>query len=427
MEIIAVEGREVLDSRGHPTVEVEVTLFDGVSGHAIVPSGASTGTHEAVERRDGDPARYAGRGVQAAVAAVNDEIREALLGEDASEQAQIDAALIELDGTPDKHRLGANAILGASLACAHAAAAEGALPLYRYLGGPMARTLPVPMANVINGGKHAVDGADFQEFMILPVGVPTFREAVRVIAEVYHALKMVLREKGLTTTVGDEGGFAPSLPSNEAAIEVILTAVEQAGYRPGDDIVLALDPATSEIYSDGLYALAKEGRRLTTAELIRLWTEWVDRYPIVSIEDGLAEDDWSGWTELTAAIGARAQTVGDDLLVTNRTRLARAITERAATSILIKPNQIGTLTETLEAITMAQRAGWTVIISHRSGESEDTTIADLAVATNAGLIKCGAPARSERVAKYNRLLRIEEELGGEAIYAGRSAIPQTAR
>ena len=427
MEIIAVEGREVLDSRGNPTVEVEVTLFDGVSGHAIVPSGASTGAHEAVERRDGDPARYAGRGVQAAVAAVNDEIREALLGEDASEQARIDAALIELDGTPDKHRLGANAILGASLACAHAAAAEGALPLYRYLGGPMARTLPVPMANVMNGGKHAVDGADFQELMILPVGVPTFREAVRVIAEVYHALKMVLRERGLATTVGDEGGFAPSLPSNEAAIEVVLTAVEQAGYRPGDDIVLALDPATSELYSDGLYALAKEGRRLSTAELIRLWTEWVDRYPIVSIEDGLAQDDWSGWTELTAAIGARAQTVGDDLLVTNRTRLARAITERAATSILIKPNQIGTLTETLEAIAMAQRAGWTVIISHRSGESEDTTIADLAVATNAGLIKCGAPARSERVAKYNRLLRIEEELGGEAIYPGRSAIPQTAR
>ena len=427
MEIIALEGREVLDSRGHPTVEVEVTLFDGVSGRAAVPSGASTGAHEAVERRDGDPARYHGRGVLQAVAAVNGEIREALLGQDASEQVAIDQLLIALDGTPNKQRLGANAILGVSLACAHAAAAELGLPLYRYLGGPFARTLPVPMANILNGGKHAENSTDFQEFMVMPVGAATFSEGLRTLSEVYHALKAILHERSLATSVGDEGGFAPSLPSNEAAVEVVLTAVERAGYRPGDEVALALDPATTELYANGKYTLAKEGRQLTSRELAVFWSDWVNRYPIISIEDGMAEDDWEGWVELTKRIGGKAQTVGDDLLVTNPARLARAIELRAASSILIKPNQIGTLTETLEAIRMAQRAGWTTIISHRSGETEDTTIADLAVATNAGLIKTGAPARSERVAKYNRLLRIEAELGDEAVYPGRRAIPLAER
>ena len=427
MEIIALEGREVLDSRGHPTVEVEVTLFDGVSGRAAVPSGASTGAHEAFERRDGDSARYQGRGVLQAVAAVNGEIREALLGQDASEQVAIDQLLIELDGTPNKGRLGANAILGVSLACAHAAAAELGLPLYRYLGGHFARTLPVPMANILNGGKHAENSTDFQEFMVMPVGAATFSEGLRTISEVYHALKAILHERGLATTVGDEGGFAPSLPSNEAAVEVVLAAIERAGYRAGEDVVLALDPATTELYRNGKYILAKEGRTITSSELAALWADWVNRYPIRSIEDGMAEDDWDGWVELTKRIGDQVQVVGDDLLVTNPSRLARAIQLKAASSILIKPNQIGTLTETLETVRLAQRAGWTTVISHRSGETEDTTIADLAVATNAGLIKTGAPARSERVAKYNRLLRIEAELGDESVYPGGRALPPVER
>ncbi len=427
MEIVEVQAREILDSRGNPTLEAEVTLFDGIVGRAMVPSGASTGAHEAVERRDGDPARYGGRGVLKAVESVNREVREAVLGLDASDQAGIDQALIELDGTENKGRLGANTLLGVSLACAHAAAAELGQPLYRYLGGPMARTLPVPMANVLNGGKHAQDSTDFQEFMIVPLGAPSFREGLRAISEVYQTLAQVLRDRGHATNVGDEGGYAPALASNEEAVETVLKAITRAGYRAGTDVAIALDPATSELFSDGRYRLAREERTLSSSELAALWADWTDRYPIISIEDGMAEDDWDGWTELTALIGGRAQTVGDDLLVTNRTRLRRAIDERAANSILIKPNQIGTLTETLAAIDMARRAGWTTIISHRSGETEDTTIADLAVATNAGLIKTGAPARSERVAKYNRLLRIEEELGAQARYPGHSAIPQAAR
>ena len=424
MEIVSIVGREVLDSRGNPTVEAEVGLTGGAQGRAIVPSGASTGSHEAVERRDGDPARYGGLGERGAVASVNGEIRELLLGADASDQSAIDRQLIALDGTPNKGRLGANAILAASLAVSHAAAAAAGMPLYRWIGGERAVTLPVPMANILNGGKHAADSTDFQEFMVMPVGAPSFAEGLRTIAEVYQHLKRRLGERGLATGVGDEGGFAPSLPSNEAAVEVVLEAIEAAGYRPGDDVVLALDPATTELFEDGVYSLAKEGRRLLPGELVELWRGWVERYPIVSIEDGMAEDDWEGWTALTAAIGAKAQTVGDDLLVTNSHRLQRAIDERAANSILIKPNQIGTLSETLETIALAQRSGWTTVISHRSGESEDTTIADLAVATNAGQIKAGAPARSERTAKYNRLLRIEEELGERATYAGRAAIRQ---
>ncbi len=427
MEIIGITAREALNSRGNPTVEAEVTLLSGGRGRALVPSGASTGAHEAVERRDGDPARYGGQGVLEAVESVNTEIQEALLGQDATAQASIDQILIDLDGTPDKRRLGANAILAVSLACAHAAADALRLPLYRYLGGPMARTLPVPMANVLNGGKHAHDSTDFQEFMILPVGAASFQEGLRMIAEVYQALKQTLQSRGLATSVGDEGGFAPSLPSNEAAVEVILAAIARAGYHPGEDIALALDPATTELYRDGQYVLPREGRTLSRNALVDLWADWVQRFPILSIEDGMAEDDWEGWQMLTRRIGDRAQTVGDDLLVTNPTRLRRAIDAGAATSILIKPNQIGTLTETLEAIQMAQRAGWTTVISHRSGETEDTTIADLAVAVNAGLIKTGAPARSERVAKYNRLLRIEEELADDALYPGHAAIPQTRR
>ena len=427
MEIVEVSAREILDSRGAPTVEATVTLFDGVQGRAMVPSGASTGTHEAAERRDGDAARYGGRGVLGAVGAVNGEIREALIGFDAGAQSDIDATLIALDGDPQKARLGANALLGVSLACAHAAAAELDEPLYRYLGGPMARTLPAPMANILNGGKHAEDSTDFQEFMVMPLGASSFGAGLRVVAEVYGALKAVLRERGLGTTVGDEGGFAPALGGNEPALEVILQAIERAGYEPGADVAIALDPAASELYADGRYHLATEQRRLTSGEMVALWTDWAARYPIVSLEDGMAEDDWSGWAALTAAIGDRAQTVGDDLLVTNPARLRRGIAERSANSILIKPNQIGTLTETLEVVSMAQRAGWTTVISHRSGETEDTTIADLAVATNSGLIKTGAPARSERVAKYNRLLEIEAELGDAAIYPGHTAIRQSLR
>ncbi len=427
MEIVEVAAREILDSRGNPTVEAEITLIDGVSGRAIVPSGASTGAHEAVERRDGDAGRYGGKGVLEAVAAVNSEIRDLLVGRDASDQVGIDESLIELDGTANKERLGANAILGVSLAAAHAAASELGQPLYAYLGGPMARTLPVPMANILNGGKHARESTDFQEFMVMPLGATTFREGLRMISEVYQTLKSTLAERGLSTGIGDEGGFAPSLPTNEAAIEVILEAIEGAGYRPGPDIALALDPAMTELYEDGRYTLQSENRSLDASELVELWQGWVERYPIVSLEDGMAEDDWDGWAQLTAAVGDRAQIVGDDLLVTNPERLARGIAQHSANSILIKVNQIGTLTEALRAIALAHRAGWTTVISHRSGETEDTTIADLAVATNSGLIKAGAPARSERVAKYNRLLRIEEELGDNALYPGPAAIPQAAR
>jgi enolase len=427
MEIVNVSAREVLDSRATPTLETEVALSNGVTGRAMVPSGASTGAHEAVERRDGDPARYGGKGVLGAVESVNSEIRDALLGRDASQQAEIDQALIVLDGTPNKERLGANAILGASLAVAHAAAAASGQPLYAYLGGPGARTLPVPMANILNGGKHADDSTDFQEFMVMPVGAPSFREGLRVVTEVYQALKSTLHARGLATGLGDEGGFAPSLASNEAAVEVILESIQQAGYEPGKDVGLALDPASTELFEDGRYVLEKEGRSLSSEQLAELWAGWVDRYPIISIEDGMAEDDWEGWAQLTARIGDQAQIVGDDLLVTNPERLTRGIAERSANSILIKLNQIGTLTETLQTIEMAQEAGWTTVISHRSGETEDTTIADLAVATNSGLIKTGAPARSERVAKYNRLLRIEEELGDSAIYPGHDAIAQSAR
>jgi len=424
MEIENVRGREILDSRGNPTLEVEVTLIDGSSGRAAVPSGASTGSHEALELRDGDAARYGGKGVLRAVEHVNGEIAGAVLGLSALDQAAVDQALIELDGTTDKSRLGANAILGVSLAIARAAADSLALPLYRYLGGPAARLLPVPMFNILNGGKHAADSTDFQEFMVMPVGASTFAEALRMGAEVYHALGKVLQKRGLSTNVGDEGGFAPSLASNEAAIEVVLAAVEAAGYRPGEQVALALDPAASEFYHDGKYVLARENRELSAEELAAFWEAWCDKYPIVSIEDGMAEDDWSGWWQLTARLGRRIQIVGDDLFVTNVERLAKGVREGAANSILIKLNQIGTLTETLAAIEMAQRAGWTAVVSHRSGETDDTTIADLSVAAGTGQIKSGAPARGERVVKYNRLMGIEEELGSAARYAGRQALRQ---
>ncbi len=427
MEIVDVRAREILDSRANPTVEVDVELLDGSLGRAAVPSGASTGTHEAVELRDGDPARYAGRGVERAVGHIAAELRDALVGRDARRQAEIDGVLLETDGTPDKSRLGANAVLGVSLAVAKAAAAASEQPLYRYLGGAGARTLPVPMANILNGGAHAADSTDFQEFMVMPVGAATFREGLRWIAEIYHHLRELLRREGHGTNIGDEGGFAPRLGSNRAAIEIILRAIEGAGRRPREEVVIALDPATSELYragaggEGGVYELAREGRSATSSELAALWEEWCDRYPIASIEDGMAEDDWAGWRALTASLGERIQIVGDDLLVTNRERLARAVDERAANAILIKPNQIGTLTETLETIRAAQRAGWSAVISHRSGETEDTTIAHLAVATGAGQIKTGAPARSDRTAKYNELLRIEEQLGPRALYGGPEA------
>jgi enolase len=416
-----VIGREILDSRGNPTVEVDVFLTDGSVGTALVPSGASTGAHEAVELRGGDDGRYRGKGVLTAVGHVNDTIRPELLGTDPLDQVSLDRLLIDLDGTDNKSKLGANALLGVSLAVAHAAAESTGLPLYRYLGGAGARTLPVPLVNILNGGKHAVDSTDFQEFMIAPLGAPTFREGLRWAAETFHALGALLHEEGLTTTVGDEGGYAPSLGSNEDAIAAVLNAIERAGYAPGEQIAIALDPASTELFSDGRYTLAREDRALSGAELIDFWADWADRYPIVSLEDGLAEDDWDGWAQLTARLGDRLQLVGDDLLVTNTERLARAIRERAANSILVKLNQIGTLTETIEAVEMAQRAGWTAVISHRSGETEDTTIADLAVALNCGQIKTGSISRSERIAKYNRLLRIEEELADAAIYAGRRA------
>ncbi len=416
-----VIGREILDSRGNPTVEVDVFLIDGAVGTALVPSGASTGAHEAMELRDGDGERYGGKGVLDAVRHINETIRPELLGIDAVDQVSLDRLLIDLDGTPNKSKLGANALLGVSLAVAHAASEAVGLPLYRYLGGAAARTLPVPLVNILNGGKHAIDSTDFQEFMIAPLGAPSFREGLRWAAETFHALGALLHERGLATTVGDEGGYAPSLRSNEDAIAAVMTAIERAGYAPGEQIAIALDPAATELFSDGSYALAREGRELSGAELIDFWADWAARYPIVSLEDGLAEDDWDGWSALTERLGSQIQLVGDDLLVTNTERLARGIRERAANSILVKLNQIGTLTETLEAIEMAQRAGWTAVISHRSGETEDTTIADLVVGMNTGQIKTGSISRSERIAKYNRLLRIEEELGDAAVYAGSGA------
>jgi len=424
MFIEEVHAREILDSRGNPTLQVSVYLDDGESGTAAVPSGASTGAHEAVELRDGDSRRYGGKGVLKAVANVNKEIAAKLHGLPASEQRQVDRVMCELDGTANKGRLGANAILGVSLATARAAANSVGLPLYRYLGGPGAHRLPVPMFNILNGGKHAPDSTDFQEFMVMPVGAETFSEGLRMGAEVYQALKAVLHDRGAATSVGDEGGFAPSLPGNEAAVEAVLEAIERAGYRPGEDAVIALDPASTELYQGGKYALAKEGRVLTSAQMVDHWAGWVAKYPIRSIEDGLAEDDWDGWASLTARLGEHAQIVGDDLLVTNPERIRRGISVKAANSVLVKLNQIGTLTETLEAVDTAHRAGWTAVISHRSGETEDTFIADLVVATGAGQIKTGAPARSERTAKYNRLLEIEHELGKGAEYAGWDSIRQ---
>jgi enolase len=431
--IARVHGREILDSRGNPTVEVDVTLADGSLGRAAVPSGASTGINEAVELRDGENGRFGGKGVRGAVGAVDGEIAAALSGLDVRDQTAIDQLLIDLDGTPNKRRLGANAILGASLACAHAAAASAGEPLYRSLGSPSAATLPVPFFNILNGGKHAVDSTDFQEFMVAPVGAATFTEALRAGAEVFAALRSILHEDGHSTGQGDEGGFAPSLPSNEAAVEYILRAIEKAGYRPGEDVALALDPAVSSILVEGTgtddipgrYRLETEKRTLETDELIDLWSAWLDRYPIVSLEDGLGESDWAGWRTLTARLGSRVQLVGDDLLVTNTAFIERGIREHAANAVLIKLNQIGTLTETIGAIELARNAGWAAMVSHRSGETEDTTIADLVVALGTGQIKSGAPSRSERVAKYNRLLRIEEELGSSARYAGRAALATT--
>jgi enolase len=423
-EIVA---REILDSRGNPTVEVEVTLTSGVIGRAAVPSGASTGVHEAVELRDGDEGRYGGKGVFKAVNNVNTVIADELIGWDALDQVGIDEFLIGLDGTPNKGCLGANAILGVSLAVAKAAADVLGLPLYRYIGGVSVRTLPVPMMNILNGGKHAVGSTDLQEFMVMPVGAASFAEALRWGAETYHSLKRVLKDRGYNTNVGDEGGFAPSLGSNEEAVEVIVKAIEKAGYRPGEDIYIALDPAASEIYEGGQYHLKKESRVLSGQEMVAFYEDWVSKYPIISIEDGLAEDDWESWKLLTARLGDRVQIVGDDLLVTNVERVGRAIQEKAANSLLCKVNQIGTLTEAIAAVGMAQRAGWTAVVSHRSGETEDVTIADLVVALNAGQIKTGAPCRSDRVAKYNQLLRIEEELGETAVYPGLTAFCNISR
>jgi enolase len=424
-EIVHIFGREVLDSRGNPTVEVEVVLSSGAHGRAIVPSGASTGEHEAVELRDDDD-RYGGKGVRTAVQFVDHEIAGVLEGFDALDQRTIDRELIDLDGTDNKSRIGANAILGTSLAVAKAAADELQVPLYRYVGGANAHVLPVPMMNVLNGGVHADNNVDFQEFMVMPVGAPSFSEALRWGTETYHALKKVLAGRGLATAVGDEGGFAPDLDSNEAAIQVLLEAIEAAGFTPGDDIAIALDPAVSEIYRDGRYHLDGEGKVLDADELVALWIRLVEQYPIVSIEDGMAEDDWDGWKALTTGIGDRCQVVGDDLFVTNSERLQRGIDSRTANSILIKVNQIGSLTETLDTVGLATAAGYTSVMSHRSGETEDTTIADLAVATNCGQIKSGAPARSDRVAKYNQLLRIEADLGEAAAFRGRAALaPRT--
>jgi enolase len=414
-----VHARQILDSRGNPTVEVEVGLRSGAHGHAAVPSGASTGEFEASELRDGGEA-WLGKGVQRAVANVNGEIAEGVAGLDAADQKGLDDALIALDGTPNKSRLGANAILGVSLAAAHAQAAEEGLALWRYLGGDAARILPVPMMNVLNGGAHADNKVDFQEFMIVPCGAPTFSECLRMGAEVFHALKRTLHERGLGTAVGDEGGFAPDLNSNEDALKMLVEGIAAAGYRPGDDVAIALDPAASELYDDGAYVLEHEGRTLSAAELTDYWSELIGRYPVVSIEDGMDEEDWQGWKTLTERVGAGVQLVGDDVFVTNTERLRRGIESGVANSILIKVNQIGTLSETLEAIAMAREAGYTAVMSHRSGETEDVTIADLAVATGCGQIKTGAPSRSDRVAKYNQLLRIEEQLGLDAQFPGRS-------
>lgn len=420
--IIDIFAREILDSRGNPTVEVEVELDSGAVGRAAVPSGASTGAFEAVELRDGDKSRYLGKGVLKAVQNVNDIIAPELIGMEAQDQVAIDKAMIELDGTPNKSKLGANAILGVSLAVAKAAAEECGLPLYQYIGGVNAKTLPVPMMNILNGGKHADNNVDIQEFMIMPVGAPNFREALRMCSEVYHNLKNVLHSKGLSTTVGDEGGFAPNLTSNEEAIQVILEAIEKAGYVPGEDIALALDPAATEMYKeDGKYHFEGEGIVRTSAEMVDFLEQLVNKYPIVSLEDGLAEEDWDGWKLLTDRLGKKIQIVGDDIFVTNTQRLSKGISMGVANSILIKLNQIGTLTETLDAIEMAKRAGYTAVVSHRSGETEDSTIADLVVGVNAGQIKTGAPARTDRVAKYNQLLRIEGALGSTAQYLGKNA------
>ena len=422
--ILNINALEVLDSRGNPTIEVEVVLADGAWGRAIVPSGASTGVHEALEMRDGDEKRYGGKGVTNAVANVNEEIADAFLGWDASEQREIDLALIELDGTPNKSRLGANAVLGLSLAIAKASANSLGLPLYRYLGGVHAHLLPTPMMNILNGGAHTGwQSTDAQEFMVMPLGAPSFSEGLRWGAEIYHTLKSVLKARGYATLVGDEGGYAPALKANAEAVEVILEAIEKAGFKAGEDIGIALDPAASEFYKDGVYNLRTEGKKLNSEEMVEFWVDWVKQYPmIVSIEDGLAEDDWAGFQLMTEKLGHKIQVMGDDLLVTNPERIRRAIKENSVNSALIKLNQIGSLTETLEAVELCHRHGWTAIVSHRSGETEDATIADLAVALNTGQIKTGAPARSDRVAKYNQLLRIEAELGDMAEYAGWGAL-----
>jgi enolase len=420
--IKTIKAREILDSRGNPTIEVQVELSDGAIGMAAVPSGASTGKHEAVELRDGDKCRYGGLGVYKAVSNVNNRIAPALAGMAASGQAKIDQRLLELDGTADKSNLGANAILGVSLATAKAAANSANFPLYRYLGGSAAHLLPVPMMNILNGGKHAADSTDFQEFMVVPAGATSFSQALQMGAEIYQALKKVIKVKGLNSNVGDEGGFAPSLASNKQAVELILAAIDLAGYKSGDDCFIALDPAASSFYKGGKYILLKDGATLNSNEMISYYAKWVSSYPIVSIEDGLDEDDWSGWISLTSKLGKKIKLVGDDLYTTNLERLERGIAQKASNAILIKPNQVGTLSETLATVKRAQQVGWTTIISHRSGETEDTTIADLAVAVGSGLIKTGAPCRSERVAKYNRLLRIEEELGSDARFAGKEAL-----
>lgn len=423
--IEVIHARQVLDSRGNPTVEVEVVLFDGSWGRAIVPSGASTGVHEALELRDGDEDRYSGKGVLKAVDNVNDDIAEALLGWDATEQQSIDMAMIDLDGSPNKSNLGANAILGVSLATAKAAAASLGLPLYRYLGGVYAHVLPVPMLNILNGGAHTGwQSTDAQEFMVMPLAAPSFAEAIRWGSEIYHALQAVLKDRGYTALVGDEGGFAPALKANVEAVEVILEAIENAGYAPGEQVAIALDPAASEFYDseNERYLLRSEGRELTGEEMVSFWESWVDQFPIVSIEDGLAQDDWETWKLMTHRLGDRVQIVGDDLLVTNPERVRRGIQDETCNALLVKLNQIGTLTETIQAVELCHRAGWRAVTSHRSGETEDATIADLAVALNAGQIKTGAPARSDRVAKYNQLLRIEEELGDVAAYAGWDAL-----
>jgi len=412
-----IKAREILDSRGNPTVEVEVELSDGTMGRAAVPSGASTGKYEAVELRDGG-SRFNGLGVLRAVNNVNEDIAATIVGMSATDQSAIDHKLTELDGTADKSRLGANAILGTSLAVAHAAANLAHTPLYQHLGGPSTYTLPLPMMNILNGGKHAANSTDFQEFMVVPAGASSFGHALQIATEIYHSLKRVLKDKGLNTNIGDEGGFAPSLSSNKQAIEAVLSAIEKAGYQPGKDCFIALDPAASEFYKDGQYILSREGTALSAKEMVDYYVKWVSSYPIISLEDGMAEDDWDGWQLLTQKLGSKIQLVGDDLYATNVNRLSKGIKLKASNSILIKPNQIGTLTETIAAVQMAQQAGWTAVVSHRSGETEDTTIADLAVGLNTGLIKTGAPCRSERTAKYNRLLRIEEELGQRANFAG---------